>query len=289
MKEELRNYSTQPDPEVWNKISKTLRRQNFRRQAIGGSIGLLIAVLAIVGVVSWPYDSPSVAPVPASPQMAQNVDVIEPEGSEVVALAEEAAQVQKEQLPAVVPTANSLSEEKAEPAAAATPVAIETPVPAAPVQPKQTTPIESSANVVVPSVPLVVPTAVQEEPQPIVAENDEVEKVKSTPATKIVTSNGVIEDTILWVPNAFAPASDDPQITTFRARLNKPEMSLTNYRITIFNRTGHQVFHSTDINQAWDGTFKGRPLPQAGYVYVIYYVDKDGLTHQRKGSVALIR
>ena len=289
MKEELRNYSTQPDPEVWNKISKTLRRQNFRRQAIGGSIGLLIAVLAIVGVVSWPYDSLSVAPVPASPQMAQAVDVTEPEGSEVVALAEEAAQVQKEQLPAVVPTANSLSEEKAEPAAAATPVAIETPAPTVPVQPKQTTPIESSANVVVPSVPLVVPTAVQEEPQPIVAENDEVEKVKSTPATKIVTPNGVIEDTILWVPNAFAPASDDPQITTFRARLNKPEMSLTNYRITIFNRTGHQVFHSTDINQAWDGTYKGRPLPQAGYVYVIYYVDKDGLTHQRKGSVALIR
>lgn len=115
-------------------------------------------------------------------------------------------------------------------------------------------------------------------------------EVEDCPASKEVkNTNSAVEDTILWVPNAFAPSSDNPDITTFRARLNQSGASVANYRIRIFNRQGHLVFHSIDINQAWDGTYKGRALPQGGYVYVIRYVDRDGLIHQRKGTVALIR
>lgn len=294
MDNKLRNYSSQPDPEVWNKIRKTLRRQELRRQMVGGSIGAVIAVAAIVAVSLWPYNTPSAsketvvptvaqvtkAPAQATPAMEQEVEADKMQvqqpfqaPSSHISKNNETA-VQQASLPSlsvpVVPSnANgqvlvvepeSYSAEENVPAVVAQPIAFTEPTPAK---------VETPA-------PAQVETSI--------VENKPIKQVE-----KNTINNGVIEDTILWVPNAFAPSSDNPDITTFRARLNKADASVSNYRITIFNRQGHQVFHSIDINQSWDGTYKGRALPQGGYVYVIYYVDKDGLTHQRRGTVALIR
>ena len=294
MDNKLRNYSSQPDPEVWNKIRKTLRRQEFRRQMVGGSIGAVIAVAAIVAVSLWPYNTPSAsnetvvptvaqvtkAPAQATPAMEQEVEAAKMQvqqpfqaPSSHLSKNNETA-VQQASLPSlsvpVVPSnangqvlvvkAESYSAEENVPAVVAQPIAFTEPTPAK-----------------------------VETPAPAQVETNIVENKPIKQVEKNTINNGVIEDTILWVPNAFAPSSDNPDITTFRARLNKADASVSNYRITIFNRQGHQVFHSIDINQSWDGTYKGRALPQGGYVYVIYYVDKDGLTHQRRGTVALIR
>ncbi len=293
MDNRLKNYSAQPDPEVWNKIRKTLRRQEFRRQAIGGAIGTVIAVAAIVTVVLWPYDTKPTATQEALPQMAQVTAAPTPASPAEEAMATAPVQAQEQQ-PATQPVATqpamknetALQPHTAPVVAESQPAAVQQPAEAV----AEVRSIEAKKAAAVET-----PAAKQEQAaakadvQPAAKETNLPENAPAAPAVKSQVNSGVIGDTILWVPNAFAPSSDNPDITTFRARLNKTDASILNYRISIFNRQGHQVFQSNDINQAWDGTYKGRTLPQGGYVYVIYYVDKDGLTHQRKGTVALIR
>ena len=249
---------------------------------------MLIAVAAVVGIQLLPYgEHPTLTPqtLPEVAQLTPNERTVAPQLQESTVLAVPSQQ----QLPESVSTTVAPVEESPAPKTVAVPVApVIKPLTVA----SQTLPArmeEPAPQVFVAEVPSEPTVLSSEDPQPVVAESEAAAAPAVAPSPKVTSPNGMIEDTILWVPNAFAPASDDPSIATFRAHLNKPEVSILNYRITIFNRSGHQVFHSTDINQVWDGTYKGRPLPQAGYVYVIYYVDKDGLTHQRKGTVALIR
>ena len=122
---------------------------------------------------------------------------------------------------------------------------------------------------------------------PVAQDLTDVATEPQQPVQKATTSGQ--DDTILWIPNAFAPASDDASITIFRPRLSRPGETLTDYRLAIFNRRGMQVFHTNSLDQGWNGTYNGRPLPQGAYVYVIYYTDKDHIRHQRKGTVTLIR
>lgn len=294
MDNKLRNYSSQPDPEVWNKIRKTLRRQELRRQMVGGSIGAVIAVAAIVAVSLWPYNTPSASKETVVPTVAQ-VTKAPAQASPAMEQEVEAAKMQVQQ-PFQAPSSQISKNSETAVQQASLPSLS---VPVVPsnangqvlvVEPESYSAEENVPAVVAQPIAFTEPTPAKvETPAPAQVETSIVENKPIKQVEKNTINNGVIEDTILWVPNAFAPSSDNPDITTFRARLNKADASVSNYRITIFNRQGHQVFHSIDINQSWDGTYKGRALPQGGYVYVIYYVDKDGLTHQRRGTVALIR
>ncbi len=294
MDNKLRNFSSQPDPEVWNKIRKTLRRQELRRQMVGGSIGAVIAVAAIVAVSLWPYNTPSASNETVVPTVAQ-VTKAPAQATPAMEQEVEAAKMQVQQ-PFQAPSSHISKNNETAVQQASLPSLS---VPVVPsnangqvlvVKPESYSAEENVPAVVAQPIAFTEPTPAKvETPAPAQVETNIVENKPIKQVEKNTINNGVIEDTILWVPNAFAPSSDNPDITTFRARLNKADASVSNYRITIFNRQGHQVFHSIDINQSWDGTYKGRALPQGGYVYVIYYVDKDGLTHQRRGTVALIR
>ena len=91
----------------------------------------------------------------------------------------------------------------------------------------------------------------------------------------------------LLVPNIFMPGSQDNRVNQFRILGH----GITQFEITLFNRQGAVVYHSTDISQCWDGTRNGIPCPQGAYVYLIVYrsaarPDRDQV---RKGSVILVR
>jgi gliding motility-associated-like protein len=261
---------------------------------VGGSIGAVIAVAAIVAVSLWPYNTPSASNETVVPTVAQ-VTKAPAQATPAMEQEVEAAKMQVHQ-PFQAPSSHISKNNETAVQQASLPSLS---VPVVPsnangqvlvVKPESYSAEENVPAVVAQPIALTEPTPAKvETPAPAQVETNIVENKPIKQVEKNTINNGVIEDTILWVPNAFAPSSDNPDITTFRARLNKADASVSNYRITIFNRQGHQVFHSIDINQSWDGTYKGRALPQGGYVYVIYYVDKDGLTHQRRGTVALIR
>ena len=57
----------------------------------------------------------------------------------------------------------------------------------------------------------------------------------------------------------------------------------------IFNRWGQQIFSSNNINDGWDGMFKGNICPAGSYYYVIHY---KGIATPRKtitGTVTIVR
>src|SRR5690554_4180157 len=60
-------------------------------------------------------------------------------------------------------------------------------------------------------------------------------------------------------------------------------------RFQIFNRWGEKVFESVDLNDCWDGTFKGEPVNTGVYVYKLIVVKDDGSEFQTSGNVNLLR
>lgn len=57
----------------------------------------------------------------------------------------------------------------------------------------------------------------------------------------------------------------------------------------IYDRWGNRVFVANSINDAWDGTYKGSPLPAETYGYYLRVRCEDGSEYFRKGNVTLIR
>jgi gliding motility-associated-like protein len=89
------------------------------------------------------------------------------------------------------------------------------------------------------------------------------------------------------IPNAFSPNSDGVN-DKFRI-LGLPVENITNFNFQVYDRWGQMVFNTSDIEDAWDGTFKGRECPAAVYIWIIYYIDKNKAKISNKGTVTLVR
>ena len=57
----------------------------------------------------------------------------------------------------------------------------------------------------------------------------------------------------------------------------------------VFNRYGAKVFESQDYKNNWDGTYKGDPLPDGTYYFVITYQLINSKTVYLKGNVTILR
>ena len=86
------------------------------------------------------------------------------------------------------------------------------------------------------------------------------------------------------VPNAFTPNTDGRN-DCFGL---KGWGQLTHLEFSVYDRWGVRVFYTTDQQGCWDGTFKGTPQPEGGYVYEIKATTPCG-TAYRKGVVMLLR
>lgn len=87
-----------------------------------------------------------------------------------------------------------------------------------------------------------------------------------------------------YIPNAFTPNNDGDN-DEFRL----VGLSLSNGEVTIYNRWGEQVYHTFNLDDPWDGTKNGVPVPEGVYVYVVTGQGLDGLLYTRTGTVTLIR
>ena len=90
----------------------------------------------------------------------------------------------------------------------------------------------------------------------------------------------------VWVPNAFTPG----RIGANRL-LKVGHYNLLEYELFIYTREGLLVFHSTDPDLSWDGTYNYRDCKPGSYVYVLHYRTKSrpSESYEKKGSVLLIR
>lgn len=91
----------------------------------------------------------------------------------------------------------------------------------------------------------------------------------------------------IFLPNAFTP-NGDGQNDIFKVL----SRCVTMHSFRIFNRWGELVYETSDINQGWDGTFKGAAQMPGVYVYTVAYFANSAMQQQArllKGSVSLIR
>ena len=62
------------------------------------------------------------------------------------------------------------------------------------------------------------------------------------------------------------------------------------YNLKIKDSSDKLVFETDDLSETWDGTFKGKPLPQGFYNWELYFVQKEsGNRIQENGQFVLVR
>lgn len=87
---------------------------------------------------------------------------------------------------------------------------------------------------------------------------------------------------VLLIPNAFTPNGDGVNDTWVIGNLERFPGS----QIQVFDRWGQVVLEATNYNQSWEGSFRGRALPEDTY---FYRIRKNNNTPDRQGSLTIIR
>ena len=87
----------------------------------------------------------------------------------------------------------------------------------------------------------------------------------------------------VYVPNTFTPDGDEYN-ERFRPIIN---CEVTAVNLFIYNRMGKEIYFSTNLNPEWDGTTEasGGKVADGIYVYLLYYVTKDGKTRKVNGFI----
>jgi gliding motility-associated-like protein len=88
----------------------------------------------------------------------------------------------------------------------------------------------------------------------------------------------------LFVPSAFTPNGDDSN-----DYFDVKSQNITDLNIRIFNRWGEEIFHSSDKDFKWDGTYQGRLVQQDVYVYLIDATGYHGKHFNLAGSVTVLK
>lgn len=108
----------------------------------------------------------------------------------------------------------------------------------------------------------------------------------------LVTSNEGCQDSItqtltvtneinFYIPNVFSPNKDgvNDHFEIFPIGL------VESYQLTILDRWGETVFISDDLLNRWDGSFKGKPVQQGVYIYMLEYQFMDFINEELKKGV----
>ncbi len=298
LNEKMEQVSAEPSAEVWNKVNQTLRRRMLVRRSIYIATAV-VAVSAVAFLLTREADGnqPQMASVESVPALVQVVDetiVQHQDADVVVAPMNQPEQVDESEKPVSAVTAKpqqttvkdipvstvvvqQQGDNNTVPSVSEQPVSLPVkpmPLPAKTVQERKEE--EQLAPVVVDE-PAVTEAVVEEE-KPSASEYASKEGEQDEPA---------IED-VLLIPNFFAPDGDVEENRVFRIRTYN-NISLSSFSMYIYDRRGQKIMHSKDLNEVWDGTCKGRRMPQGAYVYVINYIDVDGASKSRRGTVMLIR
>ena len=90
----------------------------------------------------------------------------------------------------------------------------------------------------------------------------------------------------IYIPNIFAPNGRGNPENEYLRVYGK---GIETIDFTIFDRWGNKVFHTTDINVGWDGTYKGEPALVGDYTYVIKVSYHNGNNETLRGHIYLVR
>jgi gliding motility-associated-like protein len=125
-------------------------------------------------------------------------------------------------------------------------------------------------------------------------ENPTASPLTTTTYVLTVTQNGCsdtdsvtvfvdVECGELFVPNAFSPNGDNQN-----DMLYVMGNCIVNLEFAVFDRWGEKVFETADPSQGWDGTYKGKLLDAAVFVYYIR-ATVNGIPVDNHGNITLIK
>lgn len=99
------------------------------------------------------------------------------------------------------------------------------------------------------------------------------------------TINITVDETAdIFIPDIFSPNGDGENDILF-VRGN----GIKKLDFIIYDRWGEKIFETNDINNGWDGTYKGAKLFTAVFSYYIKAAFYDGSSYERKGNITLVR
>jgi len=87
----------------------------------------------------------------------------------------------------------------------------------------------------------------------------------------------------IYVPNVFTPDGN-----TVNDSFKAIGFNLKSIHMSIYNRWGEMIFESFGVNDAWDGSFKGQPVMEGVYIYMIDAEATDGEHTYLNGNVTVM-
>ncbi len=110
--------------------------------------------------------------------------------------------------------------------------------------------------------------------------DEETEEEYESEAFSITVSESSLE-----LPNAFSPNGDG-----INDYYKVSHQSLVSFKAYIFNRWGQQIYSwgIDNIDEGWDGTYKGRTVKDGVYFIVVEAVGADGITYKKKSSINVL-
>lgn len=94
----------------------------------------------------------------------------------------------------------------------------------------------------------------------------------------------IIKDPKLFYPTAFTPNRDG-----LNEVFNVFGQYIEVFEMRIFNRWGEMIYNTENIEQGWNGFYKGNPVPEGTYVFRATITDQAGRSFDRSGTILLLR
>jgi gliding motility-associated-like protein len=101
-----------------------------------------------------------------------------------------------------------------------------------------------------------------------------------------VKVQAICDNDNLGVPNAFSPNNDGNNDLFCLQGWGE---CIDQFTVLIFDRWGEKVFESNESDFCWDGTFRGKVLDPAVFVYFISASSSQGDLIHKKGNITIIR
>jgi gliding motility-associated-like protein len=90
----------------------------------------------------------------------------------------------------------------------------------------------------------------------------------------------------VWMPTAFSPGNDQEN-NTYKLVTGA---DLEVIKLAMYDRWGNKVYETFDLNQGWDGKYKGQDMAMDTYFVIFTYRCKfDNLTYTKRVDVTLVR
>ena len=101
----------------------------------------------------------------------------------------------------------------------------------------------------------------------------------------VASDSTVVLTSTLVMPNAFSPNND---------RINdvykvKSYQNIVEFHAYIFNRWGQKLYEWTNIEEGWDGKYRGNDVKQGTYFVLVKAKGADGQTYNIRKDVNLLR